>query len=599
MRRDMWTVMFVLAFSALAMSAPIGGQHETIMSIPGLGRVQGSYVDDGNVIQFLGIPYAAPPVGPLRFAETKPMTPWNDVWDATQIRPGCPQNCTLMKSACPETMSEDCLYLNVWMPSRKLLSALKVGRQSVSAVSLTSKVLPPKKKSFKSKEAALKAFEDSYIPLNLVQADIVHHEPLPDHDPVPVYVFIHGGMFTLGHAGTGILNATAIANTGLVVVTFNYRLGALGFLAHNDIQGNFGIQDQLFALKWVQQHIAVFGGDAQAVTLGGQSAGANSVAIHITNPDNEGLFHRATLESPLLGLPMFTQQQASYELGADFVDRLGCTSAAVILDCVRNASITDILDAQAASAKQISSVRKLFGSPYFSSLMIPWAPVVGNIVVDQPLTLIRSGNWKKVPIIAGFTKDEFASFTPTLVPELGKYSYNALVYAYFGLHVSSRVLETYPASDDLPDQRNVLSDVTRDMFVSCPLRSITVNNSFPAYLYRFDHIFNDSRLWAEYSSYCANYACHSSEVAAVFLGKGAASLTDGVLTEAEETGAEELHRYFVRFIKTGDPNDGISFPWPRSVGSGPYLRLEIPYTLTPEGVEHNRCDLWDDIGYFW
>jgi len=586
----------VLALCGIAIATPVTSNtsDETIVSISGLGQVQGLLIDDGNVVQFLGIPFASPPVGALRFEETKPKAPWNSIWDATQIRPGCPQNCTLMRSACPEVTSEDCLYLNIWAPSRKLLNTLKFKHESVSAVSVTSKVLPPKKKSIKMKEAALKVFEDSYIPLNLVQSDIVRH-----FGHAPVYVFIHGGMFTLGHAGTGILNATAIANSGLVVVTFNYRLGALGFLAHNNISGNFGIQDQLFVLKWVQENIHTFGGDSRAVTLGGQSAGANSVAIHITNPDNEGLFQRATLESPLLGLPMFTQQQASYELGSDFVDRLGCTSATSIADCLRNSSITDILDAQAASAQQISSVRKLFGSPYFSSLVIPWAPVVGNVIVDQPLTMIREGRWKKVPIIAGFTKDEFASFTPTLVPELGKYSYSALVYAYFGLHVSSRVLETYPASDDLPDQRNVLSEVTRDMFVACPLRSITVNNTFPAYLYRFDHVFKDSRMWSEYSSYCANYACHSSEVAAVFLGKGAANLTEGVLTEAEETGAEELHRYFVRFIKTGDPNDGLSFPWPRSVGSGPYLRLEMPFTLTPEGVEHQRCDLWDDIGYFW
>jgi len=198
---------------------------------------------------------------------------------------------------------------------------------------------------------------------------------------------------------------------------------------------------------------------------------------------------------------------------------------------------------------------------------MPWAPVIGSLIPDQPLNLIRSGKLRQMPIIAGFTKDEFASFVPDLVPELGKYSYSALVYAYFGLHVSSRVLESYPVSDSIPDQRNVLSDITRDMFVGCPLRNVASNSSFPAYLYRFDHVFNDSRMWAEYSAYCANYACHSSELAAAFMGHDAAKITEGSLTPAEEIGADQLHRYFIRFIKTGDPNDILDFAWPRLAGS--------------------------------
>jgi carboxylesterase type B len=504
-----------------------------------------------------------------------------------------------MKSACPATTSENCLYLNIWVPSRALGNKLEGQRLPVQSKISTSSstslnpAMPAAPSTPKKSKKASHNFESAYIPLDLVQTES------PSTAVYPVYVFIHGGMFTLGHAGSGLMNGSAIASSGVVVVTFNYRLGALGFLSYNDIAGNFGFQDQLFALQWVQSHIHAFSGNAHEVTLGGQSAGANSVALHMTTPDSEGLFHQVILESPLLGLPLFTQQQASYELGSEFAYRLGCTNAETAVECLRNASTADILAAQSGSGLQISTVRKLFGSPYFSSLILPWAPVVGNIIQDQPLNLIRSGQCRRMPAIAGFTKDEFASFTPSLVPELGRYSYSALVYAYFGLHVSSRVLDTYPASDELPDQRRVVSDVTRDMFVACPLRTITVNNTFPAYLYRFDHVYSDSRLWAEYSQYCADYACHSSEVAAVFLGKKAADLTEGHLTPDEAMGADLLHRYFVRFIRTGDPNGHNDFPWAKSVGSGPYLQMDLPLSLTPEGVEGSKCDMWDDIGYFW
>eukprot|EP00299_Pterocystis_sp_00344_P012831 c6216_g1_i1.p1 GENE.c6216_g1_i1~~c6216_g1_i1.p1 ORF type:complete len:587 (-),score=129.60 c6216_g1_i1:23-1783(-) len=585
----------LLCALVLIQAAPI--TDETIVSIPGLGSVQGSYVHDRTVIQWLGIPFAAPPVGTLRFAEPKPPSPWGDqILQATQIKPGCPQNCTIMKLACPAVTSEDCLYLNVWAPASLVHSSPKLKHAS-----------PPTQKTQKTQsttDSVLQAFSDSFIPLNLFQEDIKHTTPPPAEvvkPSAPVFVFIHGGMFTLGHSGTALLNGSVIAEKGVVVVTFNYRLGALGFLSYNDIGGNFGFMDQVHALQWVQANIHAFGGDPSSVTLGGQSAGASSVALHMTSEQSDGLFHRVILESPLLGLPLFTQQQASSEIGGDFAYHLGCTQteAAALRECLQNASVADIVEAQSYAINQVASVRKLFGSPYFSSLILPWAPVINQMITDHPLHLLRQGMWRKTPVIAGFTKDEFASFTPTLVPEFGRYSYSALIYAYFGLRASNRILETYPASDELVDQRTVVSSLTRDMFVACPLRMFTNNNTFPAYLYRFDHVFNDSRLWAEYSEYCAHYACHSSEMAAVFAGRDGVKLTDGVLTEDETVDADHLHRYFVRFIKTGNPNDEVDFQWPKSVGPGPYLRMDTPFTVTPTGVDNNKCDLWDDIGYFW
>eukprot|EP00300_Choanocystis_sp_HF-7_P030098 c38857_g1_i1.p1 GENE.c38857_g1_i1~~c38857_g1_i1.p1 ORF type:complete len:587 (-),score=76.30 c38857_g1_i1:551-2311(-) len=565
------------------LSEPFDAKDETIVQIES-GLVQGTRV--GMILQFLGIPYASPPTNELRFANPTLAKPWEGVLKADKLPPACPQNCTLMKLACPELISEDCLFLNIWTPSQS---------QRIANARTERK---PSFSGFSGDPMRSRPFQDSYIPVDLLQetTNSSKHQEL-----LPVFVFIHGGMFLLSHSGVPILNGSRISEKGAVVVTFNYRLGALGFLSSGNVSGNFGFFDQHFVLQWVKQNIARFGGDPNRVTLGGQSAGAMSVAVHMVSPLSEGLFHRAILQSPLMGLPLLTQEQSSYELGRDFIEKLGCDSAVSTVECLRNASIPDILAAQALDFANLRVVRKLYGSPYFASLILPWAPVISaDVVPDQPLNLVRTGKWNKVPVIAGFTKDEVASFVPLIIPELGKYSYEALIYAYFGLRVSSQILSVYPATDGI-DQRKVLAEVVRDMFIACPLRMTTQNNSFPAYLYRFDHVMSDGRLWAEYQDLCSHYACHSSELAIVFAGQTAPALTqtDGVLTAEETQGAEDLHNYWARFIVSSDPNGDGAFLWPRSGGNGPYLVVDTPLSLDAQGVNQDRCNLWDSIGYFW
>ena len=197
------------------------------------GYVSG--INENGLRMYRGIPYAAPPTGDLRWRPPAPVQSWNGTRDATVFSAMCPQPSTSNPTA--GGMSEDCLYLNVWTPAKN--------------------------------------------------AD----------DKLPVMVFIHGGAFAEGTGSDPLYNGTALARKGVVVVTLNYRMGALGFLTHPQLDkesitnssGNYGLLDQQAALRWVQKNIGAFGGDPSRVTIFGQSAGGSSILVHLVSPQSKGL----------------------------------------------------------------------------------------------------------------------------------------------------------------------------------------------------------------------------------------------------------------------------------------------------------------------
>ena len=211
------------------------------------GKVEGLVTSLGR--SFRSIPYAAPPVGDLRFSAPKEPSPWNDTLQATEDPPGCPQECIMGGRFCPLNTTEDCLYLNV------------------------------------------------FTPLN------------PNNESLVVMIFIHGGGFIQGYGGGWMYNGTNMAyNNDVIVVTINYRLGILGSLYDPDynLTGNFAYLDQKLAVKWVYNNIEAFGGNKSRITLFGESAGGSSMACHIMdrtnveNPDSV-LFQRVIMESDPLG----------------------------------------------------------------------------------------------------------------------------------------------------------------------------------------------------------------------------------------------------------------------------------------------------------
>ena len=265
----MTTVMVVTAVALMLAS----GESVTLDS----GRLSGVAGDDPTVRVYKGIPYAAPPVGDLRWRAPQPVKPWMGVKAADAFGPHCLGR--LFGPPQPIAVSEDCLYLNVWAPAQ-------------------------------SRGASL-----------------------------PVFAWIHGGGFQGGSGSEPIFDGGAFARKGVIVVTFNYRTNVFGFLAHPELtkedkyhaSGNYGMLDQVAALEWVKRNIGVFGGDPSRVTIAGESAGAYSVSALTASPLARGLFHQAIAESGGYFMPKPGAMRplgAAEKIGADFAATLGAADIA-------------------------------------------------------------------------------------------------------------------------------------------------------------------------------------------------------------------------------------------------------------------------------
>ena len=316
-----------------AVASPASGGANPIVRIDG-GLVRGASA--AGVNSFLGLPYAAPPTGNLRWRPPQPASSWSGVRDATQFGASCPQARMGNPFLPPGTISEDCLYLNVYTPTSQ--------QQRCSR---------------------------------------------------PVLVWIHGGG--LVQDGGRNYDGTKLAADGAVVVTINYRLGALGFLAHPALAsrpggaaGNYGLMDQQAALRWVQRNIAQFGGDPRNVTIAGQSAGGLSVLAQMVSPGARGLFQRAIVQSGTFALnqrPLATAEAA----GQTFATAVGCADQTAA--CLRSVPVSDLV----------------------SNFGVEIPGVVDGSVLTQPIgTALARGQFARVPVINGITHDEELLFVAGL-----------------------------------------------------------------------------------------------------------------------------------------------------------------------------------------
>ena len=348
-------------------------------------------------------------------------------------------------------------------------------------------------------------------------------------------------------SGCPVYNGTRFSQLDVVTVTFNYRLGALGFLSTDSLSGEYGFLDQRLVLEWVQRNIHAFGGDRHRVTLGGQSAGAESVGAHMISPGSQHLFRYAIMESNPLGTPFNTKESAQ-SIAEIIFNGVGCS----ITDdhCIRSAPVDAIL----ATYQNISFL--LQGNPF--------SPVVGpgSVIPMQPYIGIMEGLYPEgMKLLNGFNRDEGISLVYPIINAAlsSSASYEYVLAKYFGSSASI-IAQYYPFTNSTQDGRVLLSEIVMDVAFSCGILNsaqgaIASNPAREVYLYEFMHAtdkpipIRDTVI----APYCADVVCHMEELFFVFdvFGEGAFGYKP---KEDERKLARHMNRAWVHFIKTGNPN---------------------------------------------
>ncbi|MQA96362.1 MAG: carboxylesterase family protein [Streptosporangiales bacterium] len=490
------------------------GTGDDVVRTPN-GAVRGTVTDDHRA--FLGIPYAAPPVGDLRWRAPRPAEPWSGVRDATTAGAPCPQSPHFPDDP-PVVGSEDCLSVNV-------------------------------------------------------------DTPRGASGPLPVLVFLHGGGFIGGQGAP--YEPSRITERGVIVVTLNYRLGALGFLRHPSMRdpyaGNFGVADQQAALRWVRGNIAAFGGDPRNVTLWGESAGAFSVCAHLASPTAHGLFHKAIVQSGPCGNALLTREE-SERRGRVTATDLGCTDPAHALECLRRKPLTDLVG---LGEEGLTGVRR-----YQATL--PWLPVAGTAAVPvQPLTALRHG--PGVPLIHGGTRDEVRPFVARDHDGQGRpltaERYPGAVRDLYGAESARKIVDRYPA-DAYPSPGLALATLLGDegrFLGSCsqlPALDAAARRA-PVYAYEFAEPSTETIGEFPLGAY------HGYDVRQMFGGRFPQGQASAV---AQSPVGDTLIRFWTDFARTGDPGP----EWPR-YRDGTVLSITAGGTVPVDLAREHRCAFWRGI----
>ena len=483
------------------------------------GPIRGEVL--GATVAFRGVPYAAPPVGPLRWRPPQPVATHTDVLDATEFGSPCAQ----LGVGGAFAGGEDCLTLNVWAPS-----------------------------------------DDRSA-------------------PHPVMLFIHGGGNVTGTSSDPLYDGRALSEAGpVVVVTINYRLGPLGFLAHpvltaedteHHSSGNYGLLDQLAALEWVQRNIPAFGGDPANVTIFGESAGGRDVMNLVASPLGAGLFHKAIVESgaPLLFPTPLHDSGGEVESAEAFGERLAtaldCPDGAGALACLREATFEQLLLA-------IPPDETLFDYQHYA-----YGPNVDGYVVPASITsVLAAGEQNDVPLMIGTNKNEAQLFITT-IQLATEQQYEAAVQARFG-DLAPDVLARYPVSDyDSP--KAAFEALVTDLIFLTPARTASrlVAPAQPkTYVYQFTHVLKAFQNFG---------AFHGLELPFVFGNFERFPLPP---TKKERKLSRRMQAYWTNFAATGDPN-GRGLPtWPAYTNEGD-TSVALDSKIKPQvGYRKEYCDFW-------
>ena len=504
----------------LAIAPPALADHRTVIHTES-GPVRGVASDDGA--EFLGISYAAPPVGDRRWRPPAAPTPWTTPRDASQLASSCPQPPSPFGLA---SVNEDCLYLNVYTPRRGLFSRLRRD---------------------------------------------------------PVMVWFHPVAFRFGEAGR--FDPAPLVERGVVVVTVNYRLGAFGFLAHPALtaessdatSGNYGIMDQQAALRWVRDNIEEFGGDANRVTIFGESAGGLSVHAHMVSPASAGLFDRAIVQSGAYTLapPALSTVEA---LGSAYATAVGCATQDAA--CLRAASVPALLAGPAPAG-------------------LGYLPNVDGVIIPQTFAqAFATGAFHKVPVIEGSTHDEFRLFIALSFDLTGTTvtaeAYPAAIAATLGLPAAAvpAVVAQYPLAN-YESPALALAAVGTDAVFACNAQAARrlLAPHVPVWGYEFDDPDAPNGTLPPVSFPYGAY--HGSELEYLFDVRP--NFPRAPLNADQQALADDMTRYWTHFARIANPNTLQTPLWTRY---RPPLLNRIQLLTPPEPESYagfdadHKCAFW-------
>jgi len=485
-----------IATPLLALTVSLHAKPNPVVDAPA-GAVRGTA--EGNLHVFRGIPFAQPPVGALRWRAPVPLARWKGVRAATEFGAAChqpPPRLSNIYVGKPMPMSEDCLTLNIWAPANA--------------------------------------------------------------NKAPVFVWIYGGALQSGASRDPIYDGKRLAERGVILVSINYRLGVLGWLAHPElskespdgISGNYGLLDQIRALTWVKDNISAFGGDPANVTIAGESAGALSVMYLMTSPLARGLFSKSIAESAYM---ISTPALKTAVHGAPSAEQAG-------LWLMQQLKQPDLAGMRAMDAAQITAASVAVG-------YAPWGAIDGQVLPDQLVDVFDQGKQARVPILAGFNSGEIRSLT-SLAPPVPASSagYESTIRERYG-DLADAFLKLYPPTNL---QESIFA-TTRDALYGWTAERLVRKQSslgVSAYLYLWDHGYAAA-------DEAGLHAFHASELPYLF------DTFDGTPplwpknpdTPEDHALADAVGDYWVSFARTGRPQARNAPDWPSYIRGNEYMRF--------------------------